>query len=1120
MARIGVFICHCGTNIGGTVNIPRVMEAAKQMPGVAFVDDNKYTCSEPGQASVRDAIIENRLDRVVIGHCSPRMHENTFRKTVAAAGLNPYMLEIANLREHCSWVHGDRREEATEKAIELVRMAVAKVARHAGLFPKQFGLMRRALVIGGGVAGIQAAIDIANSGYEVFMVEREATIGGRMAQLDKTFPTLDCSACILTPKMVDVAQHPNITLLTRSEVEELSGFVGNFHVKVRKKARFIDETKCTACGDCVAGCPVEVDSEFDLGLGKRKAIFIPFPQAVPNKYLIDKRETPPCKTACPVHMDVQGYLALIATGKFKEAYELIRRTNPLPSVCGRVCYHPCEQACKRGHLDEPLSIALLKRFAADQYDVGELEIPQIEKSGKRVAIIGAGPGGLTAAHDLAIAGHEVTIFEALPEPGGMVRVGIPEYRMPRDVLRQDIGYIQRLGVDIKCKTRVGEDIRVAELKQSHDAMLIAVGAHRSTRLGVEGEDSEGVIHGVDFLRALNLDEQVEVGARVAVIGGGNTAVDAARVARRLGASVTIVYRRSREEMPASAVEVEAAEAEGIDIMFLAAPTRVIVEAGRARQVECVRMSLGDADASGRRRPIPIEGSEFVLDVDTLIPALGQAPITEFVSELGLEPSGGGTLAVDPASMATDVEGVFACGDVVTGPLMVIDAMAAGRKAARAIDLYLMGESSILEIEELPVPAEPDQVEVAQLREKHPLQRRPDMAELQPAERIRSFQEVELGYTAEQAQEEANRCLACGVCSECRECVKLCQAGAIDHDMKDEVLDLEVGAIVVATGYKTFDYSVYGEYGGGRFPDVVSSLQLERLMSASGPTMGEVVRLSDGRHPKTVVFISCVGSRDELKGHAYCSKFCCMYMAKQAIMLKEHDPDVQCYIFYIDVRAGGKDFDEFARRAQQEYGTLYLRGRVSKIFQDDGKLIVCGEDSLIGRPVEIPADLVVLATAAEANSGAAQLAQTLKISYDTNDFFIEAHPKLRPVDTQTDGIYLAGCCLGPRDIPESVAHGSAAAAKVVSLFSQEYLVSDPMVAEVDVMKCGGCLLCNDVCPFGAMGTQVLRDGRVVSAVNESLCKGCGLCVAACRFGAANLRGFTQGQLLAEVVSLLR
>ncbi|RLC92644.1 MAG: pyridine nucleotide-disulfide oxidoreductase, partial [Chloroflexi bacterium] len=601
-------------------------------------------------------------------------------------------------------------------------------------------------------------------------------------------------------------------------------------------------------------------------------------------------------------------------------------------------------------------------------------------------------------------------------------------------------------------------------------------------------------------------------------GGGNTAIDAARVARRLGSSVRIVYRRSRQEMPASAEEVKAAEEEGVEIMFLAAPTRVISEGGKVSKIECTRMALGEPDASGRARPVPVEGSEFTLDADTIIPALGQAPELEFVEELDLEVSGRGTLQVDRATLATNVEGIFASGDVVTGPLMVIDAMAAGRKAARSIDRYLKGEALAAEVDEKAELAKPEEGEIARLKQEHPQRARARMPELPAEQRVSSFDEVELGFSLAQAQEEARRCLSCGVCSECRECVRACQAGAIDHDMKDEVLDIPVGAIVVATGYKTFDHTVYGEYGGGKYADVITGLQLERLLSASGPTGGEVVRPSDGSHPKTVVFISCVGSRDEQKGRSYCSKFCCMYMAKQAIMLKEHDPEVQCYIFYIDIRAAGKDFDEFARRAQQEYGTIYLRGRVSHIFRNGKKLVVCGEDSLIGRPVEIPADLVVLATGAEASDGAADLAQTLKISYDTNNFFIEAHPKLRPVETQTDGIFLAGCCVGPRDIPESVAHGSAAAAKTVALFSQEYLTTDPMVSTIDAMKCSGCLLCQSVCPFGAIESQVLRDGRTVSVVNESVCKGCGLCVAACRFGAANLRGFTQQQLLAEVVSL--
>ncbi|MDP2954661.1 MAG: CoB--CoM heterodisulfide reductase iron-sulfur subunit A family protein, partial [Chloroflexota bacterium] len=355
-------------------------------------------------------------------------------------------------------------------------------------------------------------------------------------------------------------------------------------------------------------------------------------------------------------------------------------------------------------------------------------------------------------------------------------------------------------------------------------------------------------------------------------------------------------------------------------------------------------------------------------------------------------------------------------------------------------------------------------------------------------------------------------------AQCRICEKLCPTGCIEWEQQEQVLTEKFGTIVVATGYQTFDHTRYGEYGAGRYPDVVTGLQLERMLSASGPTEGEVRRPSDGAHPKTVVFLSCVGSRDDRMGRPYCSKVCCMYMAKHAILLKEHDPEVQSYLFYIDIRAGGKDYEEFVRRAQEEAGAFYLRGRVSQIYQEGPKLVVRGEDSLMGRPVEIAADLVVLATGMEPSRGAAELARKLNISYDTYNFMVEAHPKLRPVETQTDGILLAGACIGPRDIPECVAHGSAAAAKAVGLLSQAHLMTNPLTAAVDALRCSGCLTCRDVCPFHAVEAETRRDGRVIALVNEGLCKGCGLCVATCRGGAMNLRGFTSQQLLAEVTAL--
>ncbi|PIP48688.1 MAG: hypothetical protein COX14_03210, partial [Chloroflexi bacterium CG23_combo_of_CG06-09_8_20_14_all_45_10] len=413
------------------------------------------------------------------------------------------------------------------------------------------------LVIGGGIAGIQASLDLANMGFRVYLVEKSPSIGGRMAQLDKTFPTNDCAMCILAPKMIEASSHSNIDLYTYSEVEDVSGEVGDFKVKINKRSPFVDWNKCTGCGFCEETCPVILPKEFDQGLGKRKAIFIPFPQAVPKKYVIDKREERPCKAACkdacPVHTNVLGYIKLIAEREFQEAYKLIRDTNPLPASVGRVCYAPCEEACNRGQLDEPMAIRDLKRFAADQVNIEELEVPTVTKTDKRVAIVGSGPAGLAAANDLALKGHDVTIFEALPEPGGMLRVGIPEYRLPKDILRKEIGYIQKLGVEIRTGVQVGKDIALEEIRENHDALFIATGAHGGMRLRAEGEELPGVIEGIRFLRAVNLGEKVQVGKKVAVIGGGNTAVDCARTAKRLGAKeVKIVYRRSRSEMPASA----------------------------------------------------------------------------------------------------------------------------------------------------------------------------------------------------------------------------------------------------------------------------------------------------------------------------------------------------------------------------------------------------------------------------------------------------------------------------------------------------------------------------------------------------------------------------------------
>lgn len=647
MGRIGVFVCWCGSNIGGVVDISRVVEVVRNLPGVLLATDHKYTCSEPGQQMIISAIQEHRLQKVVVASCSPRMHEMTFRKTLKRAGLNPYLLEMANLREHCSWIHADQPELATEKAIALVSKAIAKVRLSRSLFEEQLPLNKRALIIGGGIAGLQAALDIAEHGFEVVLVEKEATIGGKMAALDKTFPTLDCSACICTPKMVEVAQHPLIKLYTLAEVEGVDGYLGNFTVTLRLKPRYVDLEKCTGCGICESKCPSKVSSEFEQGLGTRAAIYRPFPQAVPNKPVID-----------------------------------------------------------------------------------------------------------------------------------------------------------------------------------------------------------------------------------------------------------------------------------------AASCRKIQE------------------------------------------------------------------------------------------------------------------------------------------------------------------------------------------NKCGLCAKICPSNAIDYQQPEQLVQEQVGAIVVATGYELFDWARYEEYGGGRYRDVISGFQLERLLNASGPTGGKIKRPSDGKVPKKVVLVKCVGSRDSQKGKTYCSRACCMYTAKHAMQIKEKIPEAEVYVFYMDVRTPGKMYEEFYLRAV-EAGVTYLRGRIAKIYERDGQLIVRGEDTLAGKGVEVTTDLVVLATGMVPAQGAEKLAQTCKFAADSNGFFMESHPKLRPVETNTAGIFLAGCCQGPKDIPDTVAQASAAASKVTALFSQPYLVTNPMIAEVNEALCSGCLNCQSICPYQAISEQESR-GRMVAQVNKGLCQGCGACTVACRSSAMNLNGFTNEQLLAEVV----
>jgi heterodisulfide reductase subunit A len=664
MSKIGVFVCHCGENISATVDCAKVAETAGNYDGVAFSVDYKYMCSDPGQNLIKSAIKEKGLTGVVVASCSPRMHEPTFRKACAEAGLNPFMCEMANLREHCSWVH-EKGEATTEKAIDLVRILVEKVKYNHSLNEIKVPVTKTALVIGGGIAGIQASLDIANTGHKVILIEKDPSIGGHMSQLSETFPTLDCSQCILTPRMVEVAQHPNITLYTYAELESLEGFIGNFKAKIRRKSKSIDEKLCTGCGQCTTKCPVKkIPSEFNEGLGKRTAIYVPFPQAVPNKPVIDR-------------------------------------------------------------------------------------------------------------------------------------------------------------------------------------------------------------------------------------------------------------------------------------------------------INCT--------------------------------------------------------------------------------------------------YYIKGK--------------------------------------------------------------------------CKVCEIVCPTKAIRFDQEDQIMEVEVGAIVIATGFTVKQPDFFPEYGYGKYPDVITGLQFERLASASGPTLGEIRRPSDGKVPEKIVFLACAGSRDPAKGIPYCSKICCMYIAKHAMLYQHKVHGGKSYVFYMDIRAGGKQYEEFVRRAIEDDGVNYVRGRVSRIYEKNGKLIVNGVDTLLNAmPVEIEADMVVLATAGIANEGAEELAQKLHISYDPYKFFAEAHPKLKPVETNTAGIFLAGACQAPRDIPESVAMASGAAVKVAGLFSQDELTREPIIAVVNrqappvYSSCVGCFLCVSACPYQAIEKEEIknRNGEVIkliAKVNPGLCQGCGTCVAFCRTKSIDIQGYTHEQMYTEVMALL-
>ncbi|HXX59067.1 MAG TPA: FAD-dependent oxidoreductase [Dehalococcoidales bacterium] len=886
------------------------------------------------------------------------------------------------------------------------------------------------MVVGAGIAGMQAALEVADSEHHVYLVETLPTVGGRMLQLDKTFPTMDCASCIGTPKMSQVGSHKNIELITSSEITKVTGYAGNFKVDVKKRSKYVDIANCTACGECAKVCPVSRPSEWQLGMAQRKAIYRPFPQAVPNVFTIDKQGLPPCRAACPAGVNACGYVAMIGVGKYKEALEILRRTMPFAGVCGRVCTHPCEAECERGKVDEPISIRNLKRFMADWELKNErprapaAEITKTEK----IAVIGSGPSGIACAYDLIRMGYPVTIFEAAPAAGGLLRYGIPEYRLPKKIVDEEVNFVKEMGVDIKLNSPV-TDVD-ALFKEGFKAVYLATGAGINTKMEIPGEDNPAVLDALSFLKRVNGGEKVSIGDRVAVVGGGNSAMDAARVALRLGCKeVSIIYRRSRAEMPAAAEEVEEAEHEGIKLVLLTNPTQVLAEGSRLTGVECIKMELGAPDASGRRRPMPKSGSEFVINVDNVIMAIGQGVDRSKLPQK-IEYAKNGTLQVDPVSYKTNLDGVFAGGDVVSGPADVIRVVAAGKEAAISIDHFIRG----VDLKEgRPEPRE----RVKFVDKTGVVKKARARMPLLPAKVRNGFIEVETGFDEAAAVEEARRCLNCSICSDCFACVAVCERKAIHHEMKDEIQTVDVGAIIVTTGYDLFDPAVVKPLGYGRFPNVFTSLEFERMVSSTGPTEGHI-QLRDGSVPKSAAILHCIGSRDR-NYHEYCSRVCCMYGLKHAHLIREKT-GANVYQMYIDMRCFGKGYEEFYKRVSDE-GINFVRGKavqvtdIAKSDEEKGKLVVVVEDTLLGQMVRVPVDMVVLSVAIEPRKDAKETAKVFGLTQDKDGFFQEKHYKLDSMGTLTDGIYLAGCCQGPKDIPDTVSQAIGTAAKAIALVTR-------------------------------------------------------------------------------------
>ena len=859
-----------------------------------------------------------------------------------------------------------------------------------------------------------------------------------------------------------------------------------------------------------------------MGLSKRKAAYRFAAQSVPGAYVIDKKGIAPCRAACSADQRAQGYIALIHQKRYADAYWAIRREQPFPSVCGRVCNKRCEDSCSRGLYDEPVSIMRLKRFVTDWAYEHRFELKKmVDKSlvgtpfqnkpapsGKKIAVIGAGPAGLTAALDLVRLGHGVTVFDALAVAGGMMRVGIPPHRLPYEYLDWEVEQILEEGVELKLNTWI-EDI-AGLMNSGYDSVVIATGAHSASKLMITGADHPDNWLSLELLRRACLGVEVDLSGRdVIVIGAGDVAMDSARTAIRLGnPNVKILCRGIR----ASAHELKEADAEGIQIVRDRVFKEIVIKNNKIIGVLCLEATVGDV-IKGKRQVKEIPGTDHIIPGNLVIWAVGQWPDFSFLPRDGSIATRYPDGLWSNDDLMTTLPGVFVAGDVRRGmTTFVVDAVGEGHHIGRAVDRYLrqpgggVPEPVKLEVSRLDKDEVTARIQDGKASEKP----RSKVRTLAVEDRANNFREVDLPMTEAEALAEAARCLNCGACSECLECVAACDRGAINHDMQDEILDVKVGTIILATGFKDFDPSIVPELGYGTLDNVLTAMEFERLINSSGPTAGKVT-LKNGHAPKSVAILHCVGSRDK-KYHEYCSRACCMYSLKLSQLVHEY-VGAEVHEIYRDMRSFGKGYEEFYNRTEK-MGVNFYHGLVKGIKKKGKKLLVNWDESFYNQPDHVEVDMVILATGFEPQADASQVAGTFGISRSGSGFFQERHPKLAPVETVSQGIYLAGACQSPKDIPDSVAQAGAAAAAALSLIDQGTIELDPVVAEVNKVLCTGCGLCAEACPYGAVQVE-----NRTSVVNSFLCKGCGTCTAACRNKAISLIHYDDRQIINELVGML-